>query len=91
MSVFLPKIEFENIWDYNEKFRLNLDHLVRSIVVVGSFARNTHICLGNSDNSETNQHSRTIYTCIVERLFHITHIYLDNSDNSETNQTIENN
>ena len=28
-----PKIEFENIWDYNEKFRLNLDHPVMNIVV----------------------------------------------------------
>ena len=46
-----------------------------NIVVVGSFAHNTHIYLGNSDNSETNQHSRKIYTCIDERLFHNTHIY----------------
>ena len=58
---------------------------------MGSFARNTHIYLGNSDNSETNQHSRKIYICIIERLFHNTHIYLGNSDNSETNQTIKNN
>ena len=38
MKVFGPKIEFENIWDYNEKFRLKLDHPVMNIVVVGSFA-----------------------------------------------------
>ena len=62
-----------------------------NIVVVGSFAHNAHIYLGNSDNSETNQHSRKIYTCIIERQFHNRHIYLGNSDNSETNQTIKNN
>ena len=80
-------------WVHVHKFRLNLDHPVRSIVAVGSFAHNTHVYFskGNSDNSETNQHSREIYTCIIERLFHNTHIYLGNSDNSETNQTIKNN
>ena len=48
------------------------------IVVVGSFACNTNVYLGNSDNSETNQNSRKIYTCIIEGLFHNTHIYLGN-------------
>ena len=42
---------------------------------MGSFACNTHIYLRNSDNSETNQHSRKIYTCIIQRLFHNTQIY----------------